>query len=165
MSETQSHDRVQGAGVEKLAGLGRVLIVLYLIFAIAATFRSLYQILTKFNEAPLAYSLSAVSGVVYIVAAVALLRGAKVLGEKAALWRRVAWVTVVFELCGVLVVGTLSFAVPQLFSHPSVWSWFGAGYLCIPLVLPVLGMLWLRRLGRAAGVASTGAAGLQDGER
>ena len=43
-----------------------------------------------------------------------------------------------------LVVGTLSIIFPDLFQHDSVWSYFGRGYLFIPLVLPVLGMLWLR---------------------
>jgi hypothetical protein len=33
----------------------------------------------------------------------------------------------------------------------TVWSAYGAGYLLVPLVLPVLGLLWLRR---RAGVAA-----------
>jgi hypothetical protein len=35
--------------------------------------------------------------------------------------------------------------MPELFGHPSVWSGFGVGYGFIPLVLPVLGLIWLRR--------------------
>jgi hypothetical protein len=50
----------------------------------------------------------------------------------------------------VLIVGVLSLVAPQLFAHPSVWSHFGSGYLFIPLVLPVLGLIWLRRVDRAA---------------
>lgn len=123
---------------DRLTGLGRALIMVYIVLALAATFRSLYQIIVKFDEAPLAYVLSAVAGVVYIVASIALIkrRGA---------WRIVAWAALIFELAGVLIVGTLSFVQPELFAHPSVWSWFGAGYLCIPLVLPILGLIWLRR--------------------
>lgn len=120
------------------AGLGRVLIAVYLVLAIAATARSAYQIIAKFDEAPVAYSLSAVSGVVYIVAAVALIRR----------WRPVAWAALGFELLGVLVVGTLSLTHPEMFGHDTVWSMYGAGYLWIPLALPVLGMLWLRSEGR-----------------
>lgn len=119
---------------ERLSALGRVLITVYIILAIAATFRSIYQIATKFDEAPLAYSLSAVSGVVYIIASLALIKG----------WHGIAWAALVFELAGVLVVGTLSLIQPEFFAHPSVWSHFGSGYLFIPLLLPVLGMLWLR---------------------
>ncbi|WP_348648474.1 hypothetical protein [Cryobacterium breve] len=44
-----------------------------------------------------------------------------------------------------LVVGALSILDPALFPHDSVWSVFGSGYLFIPLVLPILGMIWLAR--------------------
>ncbi|MBB4070994.1 hypothetical protein EII31_02695 [Leucobacter sp. OH2974_COT-288] len=118
-------------------GLGRILVATYIILALAATGRSVYQVVRKFDEAPLAYSLSVLAAVVYILATVALAR-------KGLLWHRIAWVTLLFEFTGVLVVGTLSVLQPQLFAHPSVWSYFGAGYLFIPLVLPLLGMLWLR---------------------
>jgi len=122
----------------RTSALGRVLITVYLILAIAATARSLYQIISEFDAAPVAYTLSAISGVVYILASIALIkrRGA---------WRMVAWVTLAFELAGVLIVGTLSLTVPEWFAHASVWSYFGMGYVFIPLVLPVLGMIWLRR--------------------
>ena len=53
--------------------------------------------------------------------------------------------SVVFELLGVLAVGTLSFVAPELFDHASVWSGFGSGYGYLPLVLPVLGLLWIRK--------------------
>jgi hypothetical protein len=96
------------------------------------------QIATKFDQAPLAYSLSALSAVVYIVATIALVRSS---GR----WYRVAWATISFELLGVLVVGALSILDPALFPHDSVWSVFGSGYLFIPLVLPILGMIWLAR--------------------
>ncbi len=124
---------------ERMSGLGRVLIAVYIILAIAATFRSIYQILTKFDEAPLAYILSAVSGVVYIVATIALMRRGR------GVWRPIAWIALSFELIGVLVVGTLSIVTPELFGHPSVWSYFGQGYGYIPLVLPILGLIWLSR--------------------
>lgn len=126
-----------GLNKPRTQALGRVLITVYVILALAATFRAAYQIIAKFDEAPLAYSLSLLSGLVYIVAAIALMRSTRG-------WRRVAWVALVFEFTGVVVVGALSLIVPDLFAHPSVWSEFGSGYLFIPLVLPALGMLWLR---------------------
>ena len=147
-AETRDPDTGGTPARETRGGAGRVLIAVYLILAIAATGRSVYQIISKFDEAPLAYTLSAVSGVVYIVASIALIkrRGA---------WRTVAWAALVFELVGVLVVGTLSLTAPQWFAHPSVWSWFGAGYVWIPLVLPILGLIWLSREARArAGAGS-----------
>lgn len=121
--------------------LGRVLIMVYVVLAIAATARAAYQFIAKFEEAPLAYSLSLVAGVVYIVAAIALML-------RRGLWRQVAWAALLFETSGVLIVGLLSLLVPALFAHDSVWSHFGAGYLFIPLVLPVLGMYWLATEGR-----------------
>jgi len=119
-------------------GIGTLLIAVYAVFAISATARASYQLLTKFDDAPLAYSLSALSAAVYAVATVALSRT----GEQAA---RLAKWAVTFELVGVLVVGTLSLLWPAAFQHPSVWSWYGLNYACLPLVLPVFGLLWLRR--------------------
>ena len=56
----------------KSRGVGALLIAVYAIFAISATARASFQLLTKFTAAPLAYSLSALAAVVYIVATVAL---------------------------------------------------------------------------------------------
>ena len=51
----------------------------------------------------------------------------------------------VLFLVGVLVVGTISLLVPEDFPRATVWSGYGYGYLFIPLVLPLVGLLWLRR--------------------
>jgi hypothetical protein len=123
-------------------GIGALLIAVYAVFAVSATARASFQLLTKFDEAPLAYSLSALAAVVYIVATVALARN-DARSQAVARW------AVRFELVGVLVVGTLSLVWPAAFEHPSVWSWFGLNYACLPLVLPIFGLLWLNR--RAAG--------------
>ncbi|AIC47276.1 hypothetical protein [Rhodoluna lacicola] len=121
---------------QKNLGVGRLLIAVYAVFAISSSARATYQLATKFEEAPLAYSLSALAGLVYIVATIALARPK---------FRRLALITIVFELAGVIAVGLLSFTLPELFAHPSVWSKFGQGYGYVPLVLPVLGLLWLRK--------------------
>ncbi len=122
----------------RAAGIGRVLVVVYGILALAATGRSVFQIISKFDEAPFAYLLSALAAVVYILATIALVAP----GRR---WYAVAWATISFELLGVLVVGALSVFDAELFPADTVWSFFGRGYLFIPLVLPILGMLWLRR--------------------
>lgn len=127
-------------------GVGRVLIVVYAVLALAATARSLFQLATKFEVAPVAYLLSAFAGVVYVLATVALL-------GKGRRWYVVAWVTIVIELLGVLVVGTLSIIDAELFPADTVWSFFGRGYLFIPLVLPILGIVWLVRTRRAVEAA------------
>ncbi len=115
-----------------------MLVAAYAVFARAATARASVQIATKFSTAPLAYLLSAFAAVVYILATVGLASSGPVA-------RRVAWVAVSVELVGVLVVGTLSLAAPGAFPADTVWSGYGRGYGFVPLVLPVLGLLWLRR--------------------
>ncbi|NED98845.1 hypothetical protein [Phytoactinopolyspora halotolerans] len=122
-------------------GPGRLLIAVYAVFAVGATSRALYQILTKFDEAPAAYVLSAFAAAVYVVATVALTR------HGAASWW-IALAAVVVEMTGVLVIGTITVAGVVDFPADTVWSDYGRGYLFIPLVLPVFGLLWLRRTGR-----------------
>ncbi|MCY7365415.1 MAG: hypothetical protein LH469_08935 [Frankiaceae bacterium] len=115
-------------------GPGRLLVAVYAVFALAASSRALLQLLTRFDDAPVAYLLSAVAAAVYVVAAVALARGQ----------RRVALWACGFELVGVLVVGTVSLLLPASFPDETVWSTYGIGYGFVPLVLPVLGLLRLR---------------------
>ena len=135
MTDSQTEARVPA---NRVSGIGRLLIAVYGVLALAATGRSFVQIVAEFDDAPLAYSLSALAAVVYIVATVALIK-------RSALWYRIAWTTISFELLGVLVVGTLSLVDPALFQHKTVWSVFGQGYGFVPLVLPLLGMWWLAR--------------------
>jgi cytochrome bd-type quinol oxidase subunit 2 len=119
------------------SGPGRLLIAVYAIFALAATARSVVQLTTHFSRAPLAYLLSALAGVVYIVATVCLARANRTS-------RRIATVSILVELVGVLAVGTVSLAVPHLFPDATVWSDYGQGYGYVPAVLPLLGLWWLR---------------------
>jgi cytochrome bd-type quinol oxidase subunit 2 len=120
------------------SGPGRLLIAVYAVFALAATARSAVQIATRFDRAPLAYLLSAFAALVYVVATIGLARGSRTS-------RRVATVSCSVELVGVVTVGAVSVLVPHLFPDATVWSGFGAGYGFVPLVLPVLGLLWIRR--------------------
>ena len=120
----------------RVAGLGRVLIAVYALLALAATGRSVFQIVSDFEAAPFAYTLSAVAAVVYIFATVALI-------APGAGWKVVAWVTISFELLGVLVVGALSVFDSVLFPAKTVWSLFGRGYFFVPLLLPIAGLIWL----------------------
>lgn len=116
-------------------GPGRVLIFVYGVFAVSATVRATYQITTKFDHAPFAYLLSAFAGMVYIVATVALARGN----------RLAATVACSVELIGVVTVGIVTTIDKGDFPDDTVWSLFGRGYGFVPLVLPILGLLWLAR--------------------
>jgi hypothetical protein len=111
------------------------------VFALAATSRAGVQLATDYAEAPLAYLLSAFSAVVYVIATVALATGRR--------WSRPLAVTACsVELAGVLAIGTLSLLRPEDFPRATVWSGYGSGYGFVPLVLPVIGLWWLRRTKR-----------------
>jgi hypothetical protein len=123
-------------------GPGRVLIAVYAIFALAATVRSSYQLFTAFDKSPVNYSLSVLSGLVYILATVAL-------AKPSSGWQKVARATLGFELAGVLLVGTYSLFFPVAsVKLTSVWSNFGMYYGFVPLALPIIGLYWLAKRGR-----------------
>lgn len=119
-------------------GLGRLLVFLYAVFAIGTVSRSVVQIATVFDEARLAYALSAASAVIYVVATIGLILGLRGLAVAAC----------AFEFVGVLVVGALTVADTAAFPDQTVWSDFGKGYLFIPVVLPLVGLWWLLRRSR-----------------
>ncbi|MEV0011921.1 hypothetical protein AB0M10_11270 [Streptomyces sp. NPDC051840] len=124
------------------SGPGRVLVWFYGVFTVAAASRSIVEMILDFGKAPLAYTLSAVAAVVYGFITYSLVRG----GEKA---RRAALMCCAAELAGVLIVGTWTLVEPSAFPDSTVWSGFGMGYLFIPVILPVTGMIWLRRARQA----------------
>jgi hypothetical protein len=129
-------------------GPGRLLVAVYGLFALSASARAGVQIATKFSHAPVAYLLSAFAGVVYILATVTLANGSPTA-------RRIAVVSCSVELAGVLAVGTWSLVDRATFPDATVWSGYGSGYGFVPLVLPVFGLLWLRRWTRRAGARRT----------
>lgn len=118
------------------SGPGKVLIAVYGVFALAACARAGVQLATRFHEAPLAYLLSGLAGVIYLIATIMLARGTRTS-------RKIATVALLVELVGVLTVGTLSVLDPEAFPRATVWSVFGIGYGFVPLVLPILGLWWL----------------------
>ena len=117
-------------------GPRRVLIALYAVFALAATARGVVQITTQLDAAPLAYALSLFSGVVYIAATIGLVTDRR--------WSRpLAWAAVGTEMAGVLIVGLLSIFDSEAFPKDTVWSRFGSGYGYVPIILPVIGLMYL----------------------
>ncbi len=126
----------RGRAADRRRGVRLLLVALYGTFALAATGRATVQIITRYDEAPLAYLLSALAAVVYIVATAAFAVGS-------ARGLRLAIVACSVELAGVLVVGTLSVVSPERFPDETVWSGFGAGYGYLPLLLPPAGLAWL----------------------
>lgn len=125
----------------RTSGPGRTLVVFYGVMTIAALARSLFEIVVHFDVAPVAYVLSLIAGLIYLVALIGLVIPGRVAFRAAA-------TAMTIELLGVLVVGTLSVVDFSLFpfagDRSTVWAYYGLEYLLIPLVLPVLGLLFLR---------------------
>ncbi|WP_405379077.1 MULTISPECIES: hypothetical protein [Streptomyces] len=150
MSETERTERTErrdGGRLDLNHGPGRLLVLLYGVFAVGAASRSAYQLSTRFDEAPVAYLLSAVAAVVYAVITFCLARG----GERA---RRVGLVCCAAELVGVLTVGTWSLVDPGAFPDATVWSDYGIGYVFFPLILPLTGLRWFRWRGASGAPAA-----------
>ncbi|WP_338497576.1 hypothetical protein [Streptomyces sp. SJL17-4] len=137
MTETQE-TAARGTKARLVTGPGILLVWLYGVMSVGAVSRSIYQIATEFDRAPLAYALSAVAAVVYAFITYTLVRG----GERA---RRAALMCCAAELAGVLIVGTWTLVEPSAFPDATVWSDYGYGYLFIPVLLPLSGIWWLRR--------------------
>ncbi|WAZ20502.1 hypothetical protein STRCI_001624 [Streptomyces cinnabarinus] len=131
---------VEGKRTRLISGPGILLVWLYGVMVVGAVSRSAYQIATEFDRAPLAYSLSAMAGLVYGFITYTLVRG----GETA---RKAALYCCAAELAGVLVVGTWTLLDPSAFPDATVWSDYGMGYLFIPVLLPLSAIHWLRRAG------------------
>ncbi|MDG4862650.1 hypothetical protein P8605_31390 [Streptomyces sp. T-3] len=140
---TTPQDGAPGKRSRLISGPGLLLVWLYGVMVVGALSRSVYQISTEFDRAPLAYSLSATAAVVYAFITYTLVRG----GEKA---RKAALACCAAELVGVLVVGAWTLADPSAFPDATVWSDFGMGYLFIPVLLPLTALYWLRKAGTQA---------------
>jgi hypothetical protein len=123
---------------DTLNGISRVLIFVYGILAISAGVRAIYQVSTKWSQAPLAYTLSTAAALIYGVACVGF-------GRRSPTAWRVTLGVCSFELLGVLLVGLLTLIEPAWFPAATVWSKFGIGYGFAPLILPLACLWWLSR--------------------
>ena len=113
---------------------GRILVFVYAVLALSATGRATVQISTKFDKAPLQYSLSALAALVYILATWALGTSRKA----------TAVVVVTVEFFAVLIIGATNSASVPL-DKQTVWTDFGSGYGYVPLLLPFVVVWWLWR--------------------
>lgn len=128
---------------EPRSGAHQVLLTCYALFVLAAGARSAVQLATDASRAPISYTLSAVAALTYAAGWVAIRRAS--VGRTG-----FAGVMLWVEVLGVFTVGTLSLARRDWFPDASVWSDYGIGYGFVPAVLPVAGLLWLRRQRRTA---------------
>ena len=115
---------------------GVILAISYPVLALSTGARALYQLFFKEGVTDLLPPLlSAVAAVCYLLATVGFV-----------VRRRWAWrlsvSMLVFELVMVLLVGTLSYVMPDTIGR-TVWARFGADYGYFPLIQPILGLTWL----------------------
>lgn len=121
----------------KSSNVNRVLIAIYAVLALAALGRSTYELLVKFDEAPLPYGLSALAAVVYVVVTISMIKRMRVL----------AMVMLALELIFVLGVGFAGLVDESIFPQKTVWTTFGIGYAFFPLFMPIIGLIYLYRKG------------------
>lgn len=115
---------------------GVILAISYPVLALSTGVRALYQLFLKEGVTNyLAPALSAVAAVCYLLATVGFIV------RKRWAWR-LSVSMLVFELVMVLVIGTLSYVVPDTIGR-TVWAHFGADYGFFPLLQPILGLAWL----------------------
>lgn len=109
----------------------------YSLLALAAVGRSTYELVAKFNEAPVAYSFSTIAALVYLAATWGIWRGDRI----GVIVGRVACT---FELVGVLTIGTITtFTDSSTFDVGTVWSYYGRDYGWLPIIVPGLALWWL----------------------
>lgn len=109
----------------------------YGLWAVAALSRAIYQYLVRRPPDLTPTHISFFVGALYVLIIIGLRR------RSPGAWRATLALLSV-ELAGVLLVGTVD-VLWHPFPYTSVWSAYGAGYLLMPLVLPIAGLWWLLR--------------------
>jgi len=104
---------------------------LYAFWALAVCSRALWQY-TVGHHIALPTHLSALAGILYLAIAYWAWQG----------HIRALRVGLIIECCGVIAVSISEQFAPM--EYATAWSHFGAGYLYIPLVLPLVGLIMTR---------------------
>lgn len=122
----------------------RGLAALYAFWALAIMSRVSWQYATRLGN-HLPTHLSAITGIIYVLIAYWAWQG----------WTKALQWGLIVELIGVIVVGTYELFYP--FGYATAWSHYGAGYLYMPLLLPIAGIVvvWRNRKRRIAVVTFT----------
>lgn len=124
-------------------GLGRLVMALYWIFGIITTLLASWVLirsasLTIFS--PIGGKIVALlAGLIYILVAIGITHNGRRM-------RIMAWVGVIIEMVGPILTGLLELGVPDLGnSHFSPWAGFGVNYWYLPLLVPIVGIIWMWR--------------------
>lgn len=117
-------------------GWGRVVMAAFWLAGAALVIVALFQIFQD-SVAPLGPRLVTLfAGMIYVGAALGLTHN----GRK---MRRLAWVCISMALAGPIVVGLFNLGVTRVYEGWSPWMQFGAEAGYLPLLLPLVGYVWL----------------------
>lgn len=115
---------------------GQILAVSYPVLALSTGVRGVYQLCCKPGVSDyLAPAITTVAALCYLLATVGFVV------RKPWAWYMAVGL-LLFETVGVLGVGTLTLLSPNMLGH-TAWSNYGADYGFLPLVQPILGLIWL----------------------
>jgi len=134
--QAQSSDPIDPQDTHLLKPIGGILGVSYPLLALSTGARAISRLFLKEGVAiTTGPALSAVAATLYLVAAVGFF------SRKRWAWR-LSVVTLSIETLLVLVVGALSFIIPEAIGSTALRH-FGQDYGFFPLIQPILGLTWL----------------------
>lgn len=110
--------------------------VLFWVVSAYLTFTSLADYFNNQDEPLGPRLISVLAALGYVLASTALTHNGRRM-------RIVGWVALIVELGGVLISGLLGLGVEEIGAIRNVWADFGANYFYIPLILPILGLVWM----------------------
>ena len=115
--------------------IGYVLGISYPLLALSTGARGLYQFFLRDDLTKLGPALSVLTALLYLVAAIGFFK-------RTARWWRISVYALGIETALTLVVGTLSFIIPDVIGS-TAWRHFGQDYGFFPLFQPLLGLIYL----------------------
>ena len=119
-------------------GLGRIVMLIFWLFGLFTTIPAVIYLIRE-TQMPIGPRLVAVlAGVTYLLVALGITHNGKKM-------RIMAWAALVASLVGPFVMGLFELGIEQVSAVPSAWARFGAYYWYVPLVLPVIGLVWMWR--------------------
>ncbi len=119
-------------------GLGRIVMAIFWIFGLLTTVPAVIDLIRDVNS-PIGPRLVAVlAGAIYLVIAVGITHN----GRK---MRLISWAAMIAAFVGPYIMGLFELGVEPVSEVSSAWSHFGAQYWYVPLVLPLVGFVWMWR--------------------
>lgn len=117
-------------------GLGRIVMAIFWLFGAWTLIVSIRSLIGIGGE-PLGPALvSLLAALIYLTAAIALTHNGRRM-------RMVGWASVGISLAGPILTGLLGVGTSEVSAEFSPWSRFGEYYYYLPLVIPVIGLVWL----------------------